>query len=241
MMKIADSRVKRLRQLLSRTPVLWRLNRLLEERFPGSALYWEQRYQRGGNSGAGSYGALAQFKADFLNALVRTEHITSVIEFGCGDGAQLSLAVYPVYCGLDVTKASIKMCIDRYERDRTKSFMFYDSQFFWDPAGALSADLALSLDVIYHLVEDSVFDLYMTHLFAAAKRFVVVYSTDFDQFIPNFHVRHRRFSKVIETRFPQWKLILRERQKYPMAAPGEFGSLCDFFVYERMPSGTVAG
>jgi hypothetical protein len=232
-MTLLKPRLDRLRRLLSHTPLLWRLNRVFEERFPGSVQYWEQRYRNGGNSGAGSYGALAHFKADFLNALVAKEGINSVIEFGCGDGAQLSLAAYPRYCGLDVTKTSIGMCIAKYREDHTKSFILYDSQFFWDPARTLSADLTLSLDVIYHLIEDPVFDRYMNHLFAASTRFVIIYSTDFDQSIPNFHVRHRNFSKVIENRFPEWRLVLREMQKYPMTQPGEFGSLCDFFVYER--------
>lgn len=34
-----------------------------ENRFSGSASYWENRYVRGGNSGAGSYNRLSEFKA----------------------------------------------------------------------------------------------------------------------------------------------------------------------------------
>ena len=47
-----------------------------------SADYWEARYRDGGNSGAGSYGRLALFKARFLNDFVRSENVQSVIEFG---------------------------------------------------------------------------------------------------------------------------------------------------------------
>lgn len=37
--------------------------------FPSSKEYWEQRYAGGGTSGAGSYGKLAEFKAEIINYL----------------------------------------------------------------------------------------------------------------------------------------------------------------------------
>ena len=39
-----------------------------------------------------TYGELGRAKADFLNNFVRSHAIGSIIEFGCGDGYQLSLA-----------------------------------------------------------------------------------------------------------------------------------------------------
>lgn len=57
--------------------------------------YWESRYATGGTSGPGSSGKLAEFKAEVLNSFVRRDNVLSVIEFGCGDGNQLSLASYP--------------------------------------------------------------------------------------------------------------------------------------------------
>ena len=73
-------------------PLLVHLRR---DHFISSSEYWDQRYRTGGNSGAGSYNRLAQFKASFLNTFVNTYQIASVIEYGCGDGAQLKLARYP--------------------------------------------------------------------------------------------------------------------------------------------------
>ena len=52
--------------------------------------YWEGRYQSGGNSGSGSYNLLAQYKANFINEFLISHRIQSAIEFGCGDGNQLS-------------------------------------------------------------------------------------------------------------------------------------------------------
>ena len=90
--------------------------------FPGSQAYWEGRYAGGGTSGAGSYGALAEFKAELLNAFVKDKSVKSVIEFGCGDGHQLSLASYPKYIGLDVSKTAIELCTERFRDDSDKRF-----------------------------------------------------------------------------------------------------------------------
>ena len=68
-----------------------------------SVAYWEGRYRAGGNSGAGSYGRLATFKAGFVNGFVELNAIRSAIEFGCGDGNQLSLLSVPRYTGVDVS------------------------------------------------------------------------------------------------------------------------------------------
>jgi len=153
---------------------------LLRQRmgFRGSAVYCEQNYARGGTSGPGSYNRPALAKAAFVNDFVRTRDVGSVIEFCCGDGNQLSLADYPRYIGLDVSRAAIELRKRRFAADPTKSFFLYDDACFADRGGLFAADLAISLDVIYHLTEDAVFDTYMTHLFAAAARFVIVYATN---------------------------------------------------------------
>ena len=197
-------------------------------RFGGSASYWEQNYANGGTSGDGSYGLAAHAKADFLNKLVRQNGIDSVVEFGCGDGHQLSLAEYPRYIGLDVSPSAVQLCKRRFIAAAEKSFFRYDGTCFIDRAHIFSADLALSLDVIYHLVEDSVFRAYMTHLFAAARSHVVVYSTDAPQGGTAPHVRHRNFSQWVAENCPQWQLT--ERKRGPNSGAGR----ADFFVYETL-------
>jgi len=199
--------------------------------FVGSARYWESNYVRGGTSGGGSYGALARGKAQFLNAFVRDNGLSSVTEFGCGDGHQLSLADYPQYAGLDVSSAAIQLCKRRFAGDPTKSFFRYDGECFVDGCGLFSADLAISLDVVYHLVEDAVFEAYMEHLFAAGGRYVVVYSTDAESSGTAPHVRHRHFTPWVARRFPQWQLA--EVRPGPNVAPGR----ADFFIYERAEAG----
>ena len=205
---------------------------LLRQRiaFRGSALYWERTYARGGTSGPGSYEVLAEGKAAFLNNFVRSRRVKSVIEFGCGDGNQLSLADYPGYIGLDVSRSAIEMCQRSFARDPAKSFFLYDGACFTDRAGIFTADLAISLDVIYHLIEDQVFETYMTHLFAAARKFVLIYATNRE--IPGTapHVRHRQFTRWAEEHVPGWRLA----QVTPGPNAGQ--DRADFFRYERAAS-----
>ena len=59
----------------------------------GSEAYWKRRYEVGGNSGSGSYGQFAEFKADVLNSVVAEHTVGSVIEFGCGYGNHSSSPV----------------------------------------------------------------------------------------------------------------------------------------------------
>jgi hypothetical protein len=195
--------------------------------FAGSARYWELNYARGGTSGGGSYGDLARGKAQFLNAFVRDHGVRSVVEFGCGDGHQLSLANYPRYTGLDVSAAAILLCKRKFAGDLAKSFFRYDGECFVDHGGLFAADLAISLDVVYHLVEDAVFAAYMKHLFAAGSRYVVVYSTNVDGAGTAPHVRHRKFASWVQRNLPEWQLT----EVSP--GPNDKPDRADFYVYER--------
>lgn len=107
--------------------------------FPGSGAYWEERYAEGGNSGVGSYGFLAEFKAEILNAFVAAHGVRTVIEFGCGDGNQLRLARYPVYVGYDVSRTAITHCRKMFKSDDQKSFRLMGEY------NGERADLTLSL------------------------------------------------------------------------------------------------
>jgi len=202
---------------------------LLRQRlaYTDSARFWEQNYAQGQTSGSGSYGTLAEGKSRFLNDLVGQRGVRSVIEFGCGDGNQLSLASYPSYVGLDVSRSAIALCQRRFSGDTGKSFFLYDGACFIDRAGVFTADLALSLDVIYHLTESSVFETYLAHLFAAGQRLVVVYSTNMEVSGTAPHVRHRHFTPWVEANCPGWVLTA--------VAPGPSAerARADFFVYER--------
>jgi SAM-dependent methyltransferase len=199
--------------------------------FRNSQEFWERRYASGEGSGLGSYGEVATYKANFLNELVSSRGVGSVLEFGCGDGNQLALAQYPRYIGLDVAPTAIELCVRRFATDPSKSFIAYDPQHFVNH-GALTADMTLSLDVILHLVEDEVFERYMQDLFDASTRFVVIFSPDYDR--PDApHVRFRSFTPWVALNRPEW--VLAERVTNPMAAE-ESDTVAHFFVYEKAAS-----
>jgi hypothetical protein len=200
--------------------------------FTGSKDYWEQRYRAGGTSGGGSFGHLAQFKADVLNSFVERHGVKSVLEFGSGDGRQLELARYPRYIGLDVSPTAIRECAARFAHDRTKSFLLYSSDAFVDPLGVVSAELTLSLDVIYHLVEDPVFETYMRHLFAASTRYVGIYSSDTTKIAPQPHVRHRKFSDWVASNAPDFRVLERVPNPHRGNDPTN-ESFADFVFYEK--------
>jgi len=197
--------------------------------FPGSAAYWEQRYSAGGNSGVGSYALFAQFKAEVLNTFVGTHHVDTVIDFGCGDGNQLTLATYPSYLGFDVSRTAISQCQARFKSDPHKAF-----RLMADYNGE-TADLALSLDVIYHLVEDAVFEHYMRKLFEASNRYVIIYASDSDDNRGNegTHVRHRQFTKWVRENLSQWSLMEHLPNRYPYRGDYRTGSFAEFFIYEK--------
>lgn len=217
-----------IRELLRPLPGVRRIS-LLRQRlaFTGSAYYWERNYARGATSGSGSYGSLGEGKSRFLNNLVRERAVHSVIEFGCGDGNQLAMAEYPSYVGLDVSRAAIACCQRRFADDPAKSFFLYDGSCFTDRAGVFTADLALSLDVVYHLTEDTVFETYLRHLFAAGRRLVVIYSTNMEISGTAPHVRHRRFTPWVAANCPEWTLAEVTR------GPNAEYARADFFVYQR--------
>lgn len=191
--------------------------------------YWNKRYLSGGNSGPGSYNHLAAFKAEFLNKFILDHEIKSVIEFGCGDGNQLTLAQYQKYTGYDISPTAIELCRNLFEADPSKEF-----QLFSDYDGRKS-ELTISLDVIFHLTEDRVFTNYMHQLFSASSKFVIIYSSNQDQPIKPYsaHVKHRQFSKWVKDMAPQWKFIERINNPYPYNGDSSSTSFSDFYVYKK--------
>lgn len=192
----------------------------------GSTAYWAARYSAGGRSGAGSYGALADYKARFVNGLIELNAVRSVADFGCGDGNLLSMLPVHDYTGLDVSATVLARCSVRFPQHK---FLLFDQAANMPPA-----DMCLSMDVIYHLVEDLVFAAYMDALFSRALGLVAIYSSNVDQEWPNPHVRHRRFSDYIAARCPDWRLRAHVPNPHPFdsARPNDT-SFADFFVYAR--------
>lgn len=192
-----------------------------------SRTYWKNRYAQGENSGLGSYGELAEFKAEIINPFVAEHQIKSVIEYGCGDGNQLRFLVLPSYHGFDVSPMAIQLCQKLYKNDQTKSFKVIDAY------QGETAQLTLSLDVIYHVVEDKLYHAYMQRLFASAEAYVIIYSSNTDENLPNRapHVKHRCFTEWITTHCPQWQLLRHIPNRYPQL------SSADFYIFAKSGAG----
>lgn len=202
--------------------------------FIGSKKYWEIRYATGGNSGSGSYGKLAEFKAGIINEFIKENKIIKVIEFGCGDGNQLSLFKIHEYMGIDIAKTAIEICRERFKGDKTKSFFLYDPYSF-EGKNNFEAELVLSSDVIYHLIEDDVFELYIKHLFLVSNKFVIIYSSNSDDnsMFLSPHCKNRQFSEWVKINLPEWKLIKEIKNRYPNE------SNSDFYIYKKMKRGEL--
>ncbi|MCL2029143.1 MAG: class I SAM-dependent methyltransferase [Deltaproteobacteria bacterium] len=193
-----------------------------------STEYWEKRYKEGGNSGAGSYGRLAAFKAEVINKFIVEREIGKVMEFGCGDGNQLSLLKIKKYIGYDVSPTTIANLKRKFKDEARKKSFYLVSNY-----DGGRAELILSLDVIFHLVEDAVFEEYMTRLFKAGEKYVIIYSSDQEpQEVMAPHFRHRQFSKWVTQNCPTWKLIeeIKNPYSFDQAAPNET-STADFKIY----------
>ncbi len=200
-------------------------------KFRSSSQYWEDRYILGGDSGAGSYNKLAEFKAETINRFVEFNKIETIIEFGCGDGNQLKYAKYKNYIGFDVSNKAINNCKREFGNDRSKRFALmeeFDNE---------SSQLTLSLDVIYHLVEDEVFEGYMNRVFESSERYVIIYSsngTDVEFGNNVAHVRHRVFTDWVEKNKKNWTLSDVIKNKYPFdPVDNNEGSFADFYFYEK--------
>jgi hypothetical protein len=199
--------------------------------FRDSAAYWRLRYQLGGDSGSGSEDTLACHKAEIVNDLVTRWGVQSVIEWGVGDGRQLALGAYPSYLGLDVSDVALERCRERFGGDPRMRFASVDAY------QGETADLALSLDVLYHLVEDEVYDSYLARLFSSSLRWVVVYSSSVEAPLRTAkHVLHRPVEADISARFPEFVRLQGVEQSLAVHPMIDDPLRARFIILERTAS-----
>lgn len=218
-----------LRRRLAAAPGARKLKEIVNRsRFRNSSHYWQQRYERGETSGPGSYGRFADYKAEVLNTFVAGNGVVRVAEFGCGDGNQLKKFTFAQYLGVDVSAAAVEKCRAMYGDDPTKKFLVHTGADAVEAIRRFGPELAISLDVIYHLVEDPVFEEHIASLFAVSSRYVIVYSTNFDRRYDSLHQVDRKFTDYIDQRITGWRL--REVLANPHKG---VETQSDFYVYEK--------
>lgn len=179
------------------------------------AAYWERRYRQGRTSGAGSEGEQAAVKAAHVRGVIDRKQVRSIIDWGAGDGTVLDLIRPQVpYLGLDVSHLIVHRL-----RQQFPSLSFTLAQNY----SGQRADLALSLDVIFHQVNDLDYEVYLHRLFGSAERLVLAHTTDHDVGRTSRHVRWRNWTRDVAAWFGQWRLIEQ---------PGDPTRL-GFYLYEK--------
>ena len=140
---------------------------------------------------------------------------------------------YPNYIGLDVSATAIQKCISLFKEDVTKSFYLYNSLAFKDNHHLFSADLSLSLDVIFHLIEDEIFYQYMNHLFDSSDQYVIIYSSNVEK-NQTYHERDRKFSDWVEQNKKDWEVIQMIENVYKKDVKDlDNTSKSDFYIYKK--------
>jgi hypothetical protein len=195
-----------------------------------SAHYWKNRYKSGGNSGSGSYGELAEFKANSFNNFIEGNGIYSCIEYGCGDGNQLSLMRIDNYLGLDVSPEVILATSGKFSADLSKSFEVYDPDRF-NVSPKYRAEMSISMDVILHLIEDERYELYMRNLFDSGSQFVGIFNTATDQQPARMaaHNKFRNHTKWVSTKASEFQLAHVDLTPIELEYPENTG----FYYYQK--------
>lgn len=191
-----------------------------------SSLYWENRYKNGGNSGVDSYNKLALYKANIINLVIKNnnEDIKTIIDYGVGDGNQLSLIDIEnkKYVGLDVSEFIINKLSEIYKSDKNKEFSLCNSIDF----SKLKGELVISCNVLYHLIEEEIYTDYLNNLFNMSERFVIIYANNINK-TETEHVKFRKFTDYIRKNFKEWILIRHLPNPYNKTSPNEF------YIYEK--------
>lgn len=169
--------------------------------------YWDTRYLKGGNSGAGSRGAAGEAKARQVNAIIARYGVYTVIDWGCGDGEVASYIHAPHYIGLDVSGTALDICKVRMAGEG-RVWRWYDGD---TPPALPQADLSLSLDVIYHLIPDALYRRHMELVFGAAP-LVCINSSCRDE-AGRAHVLHRTFTDDVPSDF---EVLMRPADPEPV-------------------------
>ena len=161
--------------------------------------YWENRYHTGGTSGEGSYGKNCIDKTSYINQTIDKYNIQTINDLGHGDGNQIAnINIRSSYTGYDVSSSARYTCISKYKDNA--AYTFIDSLTRFN-----KADLVMSLDVIYHIIEFSVWSQYMIDLFSLSD-LILIYSPDKES-KGDAHYHSRKFTPYIADHFPQYNLI----------------------------------
>lgn len=165
--------------------------------------YWDSRW-RDGPPCPGSNGDTAASKAAWLNAAVQDLDVRSIVDWGCGDGGQAALVNVGMYVGIEVAPSAWEAAsVALATRDNCCVVLAPPGQQI-----TVRADMAVSMDVVFHLTDDREYEEWIARVFGSASRFVAVYGTDYDSVV-NGHMRHHEVTRDAPA---DWSLIEGQRR-----------------------------
>jgi SAM-dependent methyltransferase len=206
-------------------------NKLNIEREFDSNKYWEDRYKNNETSGDGSYGKLAIFKGNIIYNFIKEYDVKSILDLGCGDGNQLKYynTTNINYIGVDPSSTIINKLKEIYKNDKNKKFIILDKNF------NTKAELTLSCDVLFHLINLNIWEKHIDNLFNISTKYVIIYAYDFDQDWNN-HCKSRKFTDFIKKKYSNWQLIKVIKNEYPLfeGCDDKNASMSDFYFYKKI-------
>jgi len=182
---------------------------------------------RPNNSGLGSRGLLAKFKADFVNNFIKENNIETLFDFGCGDLHNSSMIEVSEYLGIDIVGHKIPKEV-KADSFRTAVSRF-DEFVCEEPA-----DMTLCMDVLYHILngEEEYLKATLEKLVECSKRYIVIYAQDSKRTDLGWenveHMHNGPWRQLLEKH--NVKLIQQQAKEDYGTGPS---SEAVFFVYEK--------
>ena len=219
-----EKQINKINELIKNIINIKKSNNYKEDNFNYKE-YWNNRYESGGTSGSGSYGKLAEFKAEVINKLIKENNINKVIEFGCGDGNQLKLINYNEYIGLDISKEAINKCNEIFKDDISKEFYTYIPGNF--NSNLKNMDMVVCLDVLYHIVDDKDYINTLNDIFSISSEYIVLYTILEELKIPlSPHMKIRNILEDLKS-FKEYSIYKIIKQEY------REDSYADFIILKK--------
>lgn len=183
---------------------------------------WKRRPD---NSGLGSRGQLAKFKADFVSKFVKDNNIQTMIDFGCGDLHNSSMIEVPSYLGVDIVEHKMP--------ENPKADVFETTVSRFDEFECEEpADMVLCMDVLYHILENEqdYLKAALENMLKSTKKYLVIYAQDsYDKNIVwKGHMFNCPWRQLLEKM--EVNLVYHQKQEEYGDGPR---SDAVFFVYEK--------
>lgn len=173
-------------------------------------------------------GDLLSWKASVVNSIIKENRVNSGLELGSGDGKFASLLSLKKYVGYDISDSAVTLANEKFDNPNFRTST--KPPFFWR-----KFDITMSIDVIYHIVENRDFNKHMAKLFSAANTLVVIYSYPKKPSEKmSEHIKFNDFTSWAERQAPGWELVGQIPNKFPFDEnyPNST-SKSEFFVYKR--------